>query len=218
MFIQLKKRIIATFGASPESNLRKLLKGQVIAVGKPSLILNRLRGLNDGKCDDSIIKSVFLDHLPANTRAILAASAIDDLNGLADIADKIADNSVPPEAVVAASTKSHDDSGTRLSELCNEIKKVAIGMESLSTRLHRIQQGHSSRRDRSLSRSNQSRGRSNEHTKQKLCWAHTRYPKNPTFCRKWCSRYNTWKAENQLDPPSRRRAKGSSKIGASSYS
>lgn len=59
-------RYIATFAESEESNLQKLLKGQVITEGKPSLILNRLRGLNDGRCDDSVMRTIFVEQLPVH--------------------------------------------------------------------------------------------------------------------------------------------------------
>ena len=208
LFSRIKKRIIAIFGASPESNLRKLLKGQVITIGKPSLILNRLRGLDDGKCDESIIKSIFLDHLPAHTRIILAASAIDDLNRLADVADKIADNSAPPDAVMAASSRPGENSGTMFAELSDQIKKLTVTTESLSKRLRRMEQSHGSRGDRSQSRSSRNRSKSNDNNKEKLCWAHRKYPKDPRSCRNWCSKFSTWKSENQSDPLSGSRAKG----------
>ena len=55
-FELLRKRIISIYAPSEETNLRKLLKDQVITDGKPSMILNRLRVLNDGRCDDVVIR------------------------------------------------------------------------------------------------------------------------------------------------------------------
>ena len=60
IYDQVKKRLIDTYGSSAEARLRKLIKGQVSTIGKPSLVLNRLRGLNTGSSDD-VLCSVFLE-------------------------------------------------------------------------------------------------------------------------------------------------------------
>ena len=88
IFEQVKNRLISTFGASAEMRLRQLIKGQVSTIGKPSLILNRLRSLNTGAGDD-IIRAVFLDQLPSHCKANLAISEVTDTHKLAQMADKI---------------------------------------------------------------------------------------------------------------------------------
>ena len=71
IYQRVKARIIATFADSGESTLRKLLKGEVASDGKPSLVLSRLRNLNKDKCNDAVIRSVFLDQVAAGHRAFL---------------------------------------------------------------------------------------------------------------------------------------------------
>ena len=102
IYTRIKERIIAGFSASSESRLRQLLKGEVLSDGKPSSVLNRLRSLNDGSCGDEIIKSVFLEQLPTQVRAILAMSNADDLQALAQIADKVAEAAGPTGSQVPA--------------------------------------------------------------------------------------------------------------------
>ena len=87
----IKERIINAFATSAESKLRRLLKGQVLDNGKPSLFLSRLRNLSDGQCNDSVIKSIFLEHLPSHHREILVSTGLNDLNRLVQTADEIAD-------------------------------------------------------------------------------------------------------------------------------
>ena len=89
IYTQVKERLMAIFASSDERNLRRLLKGQVLTDGKPSRILQRLRALNQGSCDDKVIQSVFLDQLLSQHRAILASSTYADLDKLAEAADKI---------------------------------------------------------------------------------------------------------------------------------
>ena len=64
IYSQIKNTLIASFSISAETRLRRLLRGEVISEGKPSLILTRLRALNDGNCTDNIIRSVFLEQMP----------------------------------------------------------------------------------------------------------------------------------------------------------
>lgn len=196
IFNLIKKRIIAVFASSEESNLRKLLKGQVITEGKPSLILNRLRALNDGKCDDVIIKSIFLDNLPANMRAILSASGTLELSKLADMADKIAESSAIHDSVIVSSAGSSEPTSSALLDIRNEIKHLAEGLKTLNIKLQRIEQGYNPRKSRSQSRSDRKRTPSRDKKTGKLCFWHTKYPNNPTSCKHWCEKYTMWKSGN----------------------
>ena len=94
-------RLIASFSISAETRLCRLLRGEVISQGKPSLLLTRLRALNDGSCTDTIIKSVFLEQMPSHIRAILAMSNVEDLQELANLADKVPEASQPTNYQIA---------------------------------------------------------------------------------------------------------------------
>ena len=97
LYDQIKKRLIAAFSVSSESRLRRLLSGQVVADGKPSLLLMRLRDLNDGECSEAVLKSIFLEQLPANIRGILVMANVADLQDLAQLADKVAEATRPTD-------------------------------------------------------------------------------------------------------------------------
>ena len=72
-----------------------------------------------------------------------------------------------------------------------------------------MEQSRGSRGDQSHSRSSRNRSKSNDINKEKLCWAHRKYPKDPRSSAEiGCSKFSTWKSENQSDPLSGRRAKG----------
>ena len=58
-YTQIKNSLICAFSKSPETSLRQLLRGEVFAEGKPSLLLNRLRSLNDGVCSDRYSRPFF---------------------------------------------------------------------------------------------------------------------------------------------------------------
>ncbi|XP_076298589.1 uncharacterized protein LOC143217830 [Lasioglossum baleicum] len=134
IYDRIKQRIVSTFGPSPEANLRKLLKGEVLSDGKPSLVLNRLRNLNDGKCDDAVIRSVFLEHLPAGHRAILAATGLDDLDMLASVADKIAESAGPSDQCIAAVERRVPSTDS----LESAVKGLAAEMAKMRTDINRV--------------------------------------------------------------------------------
>ena len=68
--------------------IQLLLKGKVLSDGKPSFLLNQLRNLNNNKCNDDVLKTIFVDQLPSHIRAILTISNVDNLQYLAELADK----------------------------------------------------------------------------------------------------------------------------------
>ena len=102
IYTRIKNRLISGFSVSAESRLRKLLKGEVLSNGKPSLLLNRLRNLNNNRCSDDVLKTIFLDQLPSHVRAILAMSNVDDLQALAELADKVTEAAGPSGFQVSA--------------------------------------------------------------------------------------------------------------------
>ena len=97
-------RLIASYSISAETRLRRLLRGEVISDGKPSLLLTSLRALNDGSCTDTIIKNVFLEQMPSHLRTILAMSNGEDLQELANLADKVSEASQPTNYQIAATS------------------------------------------------------------------------------------------------------------------
>ncbi|XP_033222797.1 uncharacterized protein LOC117176653 [Belonocnema kinseyi] len=95
IYHQIKDRLIKTYSISSETKLRQLLKGEVVNEGKPSLLLNRIRSLNDSACSYDVLRSIFLEQLPSSIRAILAMSQVADLSALATLADKVCEASNP---------------------------------------------------------------------------------------------------------------------------
>ena len=104
IYTQIKMRPIASFSISAETRLRRLLRGEVISDGKPSFLLTSLRALNDGSCTDTIIKNVFLEQMPSHIRAILAMSNVEDLQKLANLADKVSEALQPTIYQIAATS------------------------------------------------------------------------------------------------------------------
>ncbi|XP_024879218.1 uncharacterized protein LOC112459384 [Temnothorax curvispinosus] len=145
IYEQIKARIIAAYAPSVETKLRKLLTGQVGTDGKPSLILSRLRSLNDGNIDDSVIKSIFLDHLPPKHRAILVALVdVTDLNRLAEAADRMAESNIGGESYASAVNKGNTPPPAK-----TEIQQFIERMEKLE-KLGKTLNSHSRSNSRSV--------------------------------------------------------------------
>ena len=94
--------MISGFSVAAASCLRQLLKGEVLSDGKPSLLLNRLRNLNNNRCSDDVVKTILLDQLPSHVRAFLAMSNVDDLQALAELAGKVTEAAGPSGSQVSA--------------------------------------------------------------------------------------------------------------------
>ncbi|XP_033228722.1 uncharacterized protein LOC117180365 [Belonocnema kinseyi] len=191
---------------SNEDKLRQLLKWEVVNEGKPSLILNRLRGLNDNACSDNVFKSIFLEQLPSVIRAILAMSQVADLLALATLADKVceavsptafqtftvAPHSAATSNVVNPSSASASQSATEsIVAIVAQQRKL---LEELSNRIAQLECQRGRSADRSNARGNfVPRNCSQSNIRGGLCFYHDRYCKKAHKFQAPCS----WKpAEN----------------------
>ena len=154
-------------------------------------ILQRLRGLNPGSCDDEIIRSVFLDQLSPHHRSILVATDIDDLDKLAEVADKLSEasgNSDHQVSAVSSNKTSSFDAEAAVRRFDQNSKTLAKKVNSIA--------GSSKESSDSQTRGRSRRARSSSRDPSGLCLAHRKYPSNPLSCREWCSKYAEWQAKN----------------------
>ncbi|XP_051159318.1 uncharacterized protein LOC127280402 [Leptopilina boulardi] len=179
LYDRIKARIIGHFSVSSEARLRQLLKDDVSSAGKPSQILSRLNNLNDNRCGTDIIRSIFLDQLPVQHRAISVASQIEDLSNLAVMADKIFET-VELTTVNVASTMVED---AHTSDLMKRIDSLTAQVASLK-RESRSRDNYSNNRSRSKSKG---RARSKSSNPNERCFYHKKFGKKTRDCRKPCS-------------------------------
>ncbi|XP_051171909.1 uncharacterized protein LOC127288476 [Leptopilina boulardi] len=192
IYQRIKSRLISTYSASSEAQLRKLLKGEVLNSGKPSHMLSRLRNLSGGKCSDDILKTIFLDQLPSQYRAILASLPFDSLDNLALSADKIADATDSLSNHVASIDPTPTDTKgfeAKLDQITAEIASIKSKFENSENNNHRYSQRSRSRSRRNNSRSH-SRGNSFNREKSGLCWYHKKFKKSAKACVEPCSWVN----------------------------
>lgn len=169
----LKQRIIGAFGESDETKLRRLIRGNEMNDEKPSHFLQRLRNLASGQCSDTVIRTLFLEQLPAGIRKILAICETADLNKLAAQADKIAEISQATVAAVGSSSTSG---------LEDQVRALTLQVDAISKQLHHHRGYFRGRRSRSHSKQ-----RSSSRDQRDICYYHNRFGADAHHCRKPCN-------------------------------
>ena len=192
IYTQIKNMLIASFSVSAETRLGRLVRGEVISEGKPSLLLTRLRALNDGNCTDNIIRSVFLEQMPSNIRAILTIANVENLQELANLADKISEAAQPLNYQVAAASSS-PNIVANTSAVSVPVDPFASLADILTKQFDRLSneirnlKAYPQHRGRTNSRNFQRNNRSRSRSSHGRCYYHHRFGKNANKCSQPCS-------------------------------
>ena len=138
--------------------------------------MQQLLGEKAGAMDESILRELFLQRLPAHVRMVLTSTgAAVTLEDLAQLADRIVEVATP--AVSALTTP----------QLVAEVDQLRSNIASLKKLVKSL-----TLKMRMPSRSRSPRP-SEPHSPPALCWYHQRFGDNATKCRPPCS-----KSENGL--------------------
>lgn len=143
--------------------------------------------MGDVHCSEEVIKSVFLDQLPASSRAILAASNVTDLQELANLADKIFEASNIASSCSAVNMTPVTSNFQTASVLESQIRELSAQVSALSTQLSHSKDNRS--RSRSRNNRNNDRGRSSSSSSsgKPNCWYHHKFGEKATKCKQPCS-------------------------------
>ena len=106
--------------------------------------------MNDGSCTGNIFKSVFLEQIPSQIRTILAMSTVDNLQELANLADKILEASQPMSyqfalTSVASNPISKISTSTLTEILTKQFKRLSNEIRDLQS--SRQPRSHSNQRN-----------------------------------------------------------------------
>lgn len=177
---KLKDTLIKRFSSSEEQRVRQLLNDEELGDRKPSQFLRHLRSLaGTTLSDDNILRQLWLRRLPQHVQGILAAQADLGLERIADIADKIVEAQPSPANVCSAAA------APTLTSMMERIEELSRQVAALSSERSRS-------RDRSASKSGQSRRSATPDQADKCCWYHKKFGAKANRCITPCS----WKAEN----------------------
>lgn len=195
-FVTLKERLIHHFAPSPESQLRRMLRGEDMTGRKPSDILAHMRHLAGGRCDTSIMRTLFFDRLPENMRSVLLATGQEDLDKLVEVADKIFDMSNAQLCPVSTTLQPTQDiqvinrqADSTLDDIRKSIQFLRQEIHQLKMESPRNQRSTSRRRSTSRTRS-KSRSRLTQTNKNGLCYYHQKFGDEARNCRAGCPKHS----------------------------
>lgn len=131
---KLRTELIHRFSASEEQRIREILNDAELGDRKPSQFLRYLRSLAGTSFqNEKILRHLWLNRLPKNVQAILAAQADLPLDSLADSADRIMEVSPPLPAICAAKAPNVPDN--LLADLSARVEEIARDVQKLKTNL-----------------------------------------------------------------------------------
>lgn len=201
---KIKSELIRRLTASHEKKVRQLLTHEEIGDRKASEFLRHLRDLAGPNVPEEFLLSIWSNRLPRSIQTVLASQTNQDLEQLADLADRIQEITTPSN-VAAASVpvpKSEPSSASvEIAELKRMVERLAIKLdehtrESRSRRRNRSDRSdraglsdHSDLSDlpdrhRSSSRS-MTRSASVYH-QYPICWYHATYGSRARKCQTPC--------------------------------
>lgn len=96
-FQALKTRLISTYEESETKQFEKLLSQMELGEQKPSQLLRKMRELNHDRINEDTLSMLWMRHLPASLRGVLAVADTKNLENRAAMADKILETMRPVE-------------------------------------------------------------------------------------------------------------------------
>lgn len=170
----IKNKLIDIYSDSNELRLRRLLSGLELGDKKPSQLLNEMNRLGGTAVPDELLKTIWMQQLPAHIQAIITTSS-DSIDNLAKMADKIAeiDHS---RSVVSSACPSPNVNVNANDDLAETVKHLAREVAELRTSLRdspRSPQTGSFHRQRPRSRT--PRRESSPAANDDICWYHQRF-------------------------------------------
>ncbi|XP_017875193.1 uncharacterized protein LOC108623586 [Ceratina calcarata] len=179
----IKQALLERLESSDETKLRRLLTELELGDRKPSELLREMKQLAGGRIADSVLRTMWVDRLPARVREVLAIVDDADLVKLAKIADKITARSSGAETAVISDAKGFEmDAKQSLQN--GDIAVICNRLEKLEMRLARRDHGYGRG---SYRRRSTSRRRSTQRNKEGFCYYHAKFGAESWRCRKPCS-------------------------------
>lgn len=176
----LKRTLLDIYEESETRKIQKLIGEMELGDQKPSQLLRRMRELARDKVNDSTLKIMWENLLPASVRAVLIVTDSKDLNTLASVADKVMETFRP---VPIAAVDTPVNLATEIANINRRIDKM------VATRSRPRYRGRGGNRGRSRSHQRSSRSQSTglNTAKQDLCFYHARFGNKAHKCVQPCA-------------------------------
>lgn len=177
---KLKRRLIENFTLSEERRVKQLLNEAELGDKQPSTLLREMRSLASGNVTDDFLRTIWLQRLPIQAQAILAASS-ESLDNLTKIADKIVETTSVDSIAAIRQSSTLDSLQQQITQLTQLIAQLG-GERS---------RGRSQHRENSL---NRKRSKSSG-----FCYYHKRFGANARKCNEPCN-FSTPKYSGNFGP------------------
>ncbi|KNE87923.1 hypothetical protein PSTG_18683 [Puccinia striiformis f. sp. tritici PST-78] len=172
------------FSESSEKQILKLITGLELADRKPTQLLREMRTLAGQSVSDEVLTTLWLQRMPNNFRCILSACKNQDVDDLAEIADRIMDNSPSSSYVMAAAPRQTDNLENRVRALETTLHQLVAQMADLSSKLTERRQHVEN--PRQMGNQPAYRGRSPSRNRNKICHFHIRFGGEAKKCVQPC--------------------------------
>ena len=110
-YATLKAQLIQRTAASEQKRLQQLFHSEDLGDRKPTQLLHQMQQLMGDKVsttDNSFLRELFLQRLPANVRMVLASTETNELQDLAQLADKVMEVGAPTVSSVRTTNSSFE--------------------------------------------------------------------------------------------------------------
>lgn len=185
----VKKALIQRLTVSQEQRTRQLLEHEELGDRKPSQFLRHLSTLAGAAIPEDLLRTLWLGRLPTQMQTILATRTQDNLEDVAEQADRI--HEVGNKAVVLATALPPATSTmeAQIEALRTQVAALTTQMTKMAKQTRR---GRERYRERSRTRE-RSKSRTKKPVQEGICYYHRRFGKEAQKCTTPC----TFKAENE---------------------
>lgn len=183
----LKERLLSIYEETDTQRVRKLLKEIDLGEQKPSQLLRNMKDLARGKFPEDTLRMLWIGHLPAMARTVLAVSDITDLNKLAEQADKIMETAEPRDAISEVAANSSPSSTDLLIAEVSKLSKNIQEMHRSSQRERKPYKPRSPSPSPGRRWNNSSQRRDRRRSADWVCFYHFRFGKKASKCEQPCS-------------------------------
>lgn len=166
----LKLRLCTQYADSENQRFKDLISGMQLGDKKPSRLLLEMRGKASSHIGDELLKTLFLQRLPAHVQQILAISS-DSLEKLAEMADGIMAVTDTAPTVQAVTNCDFTNLKNMIEEMSSRLAKLEVRSRSRSKSPFRRQRSRSTSQD----------------DKHAQCWYHWRFKEKANKCIKPCN-------------------------------
>lgn len=193
----IKRRLIEEYTDSEQRKLRRLVQEIELGDDKPSQLLRKMKNLAGDSITDDVIKSLWIQRLPENVRAVVSIADCDSTvwarqaDKMMEITNFSAISSIKPSSIAPVNAEpSHNNNNSQIQYLINEIKKIQTSVEHLK-------RGNNSNNTTNKSNSTRSRSKTPQR-KYPFCRYHFKFGAKARKCIQPCDFPDS--SENKTQP------------------